>query len=160
MTRVLDCSSKRYNKSHPIIVLAGIKGKKNQTLNLLVTSGYTVWTLKVYSFIFASKNNFNTRLKKFTKYTFRVITSQLHCFQLRTTLNRIDFKFVSHGLWSKKQNILRQHMHKKEFWILTIKYGNKLKHEKEAEAPGLVFVFKLISTFFLTTTTTNFIKHY
>ena len=26
-------------------------------------------------------------------------------------------------------------MHKKEFWILTIKCGNKLKHEKEAEGP-------------------------
>ena len=26
-------------------------------------------------------------------------------------------------------------MHKKEFWILTIKYGNKLKHENEAEGP-------------------------
>jgi hypothetical protein len=70
-----------------------------------------------------------------------VITSQLHCFQLRTILNGIDFKFVSHGLWSEKQNILRQHMHKKEFWILTNKCGNKLKHENEA------FVFKLIFTF-------------
>jgi hypothetical protein len=47
----------------------------------------------------------------------------------------MDFKFVSHGLWSEKQNILRQHMHKKEFWILTIKCGNKLKHENEAERP-------------------------
>jgi hypothetical protein len=37
----------------------------------------------------------------------------LHCFQLRTTLDGMDFKFVSHGLWSEKQNILRQHMHKK-----------------------------------------------
>jgi hypothetical protein len=26
-------------------------------------------------------------------------------------------------------------MHKKEFWILTIKCGNKLKRENEAEAP-------------------------
>jgi hypothetical protein len=26
-------------------------------------------------------------------------------------------------------------MHKKEFWILTIKCGNKLKHENEAEGP-------------------------
>ena len=30
---------------------------------------------------------------------------------LKTALNGIDFKFVSHGLWSEKQNILRQHMH-------------------------------------------------
>ena len=29
----------------------------------------------------------------------------------------MDFKFVSHGLWSEKQNILPQQMHKKEFWI-------------------------------------------
>jgi hypothetical protein len=36
----------------------------------------------------------------------------------------MDFKFVSHGLWSEEQNILRQHMHKKEFWILTNKCGN------------------------------------
>ena len=69
------------------------------------------------------------------EYTFAVITSQLHCFQLRTTLNGIDFKFVSHGLWSEKQNILRQHMHKNEFWILTNKCGNKLKNEIEAEGP-------------------------
>jgi hypothetical protein len=46
----------------------------------------------------------------------------------------MDFKFVSHGLWSETQkNILLQHMLKKEFWILTNKCGNKLKHENEAE---------------------------
>jgi hypothetical protein len=45
----------------------------------------------------------------------------------------MDFKFVSHGLWSEEQNILLQHMHKKEFWILTNKCGNKLKHENEAK---------------------------
>jgi hypothetical protein len=61
--------------------------------------------------------------------------SQLHCFQLRTTLNGMDFKFVSHGLWSEEQNILLQHMHKKEFWILTNKCGNKLKRENEVEGP-------------------------
>jgi hypothetical protein len=33
----------------------------------------------------------------------------------------MDFKFVSHGLWSEKQNILRQHMHKKEFNLLNSK---------------------------------------
>jgi hypothetical protein len=41
-------------------------------------------------------------------------------------------------------------MHKKEFWILTNKCGNKLKHENEAEASwplSLVYVFTLISTF-------------
>jgi hypothetical protein len=43
--------------------------------------------------------------------------------------------FVSHWLWSEKQNILLQHMHKKDFGILTIKCGNKLKHENEAEGP-------------------------
>jgi hypothetical protein len=38
-------------------------------------------------------------------------------------------------------------MHKKEFWILTNKCGNKLKHENEADGSSrLVFVFKLIST--------------
>ena len=58
--------------------------------------------------------------------------------------------FVSHELWSEKQNILLQHMHKKEFWILTNKCGNNLKHENEAEKPwpfSLVFVFKITSTF-------------
>ena len=40
----------------------------------------------------------------------------------------MDFKFASYGLWSEKQNILR-HMLKKEFWILTNKCGNNLKHE-------------------------------
>ena len=46
------------------------------------------------------------------------------------------FKFFSHGLWSEKQSIL-QHMHKKEFSILTNKCGNKLKHKNEAEYPWL-----------------------
>ena len=41
----------------------------------------------------------------------------------------MDFKFGSHGLWSEKQNIL-QHIHKKEFWILTNKCENNLKYEK------------------------------
>ena len=62
----------------------------------------------------------------------------------------MDFKFVSDKLWSKKQNILRQHMHEREFWILTNKCGNNVKHENEAEGPwplSLVFVFKIIFTF-------------
>ena len=62
----------------------------------------------------------------------------------------MDFKFASHGLWSEKQNILLHHMLKKEFWILTNKCGNNLKHENEAEWPwlfSLVFVFEIISTF-------------
>ena len=41
--------------------------------------------------------------------------------------------FVSHELWSEKQNILLQHMNKKEFSILTNKWGKNLKHENEAE---------------------------
>ena len=71
-------------------------------------------------------------------------------FQPRTTLNGMDFKFVSHRLWSKKQIILRQYKHKKESWILTNKCENNVKHENKAEGPGLVslvFVFKIISTF-------------
>ena len=62
----------------------------------------------------------------------------------------MGFKFVSHKLWSKKQNTLRQHMHKREFWILTNKSGNNVKHEKKAEGPwplSLIFVFKIIFTF-------------
>ena len=69
-------------------------------------------------------------LKK-SKYTFPIITSQLTL--LRTTLNRVDFKFISTRLWSEALDILRQHMHKKEFWILTNKCGNKLKHETKAK---------------------------
>ena len=41
-------------------------------------------------------------------------------------------------------------MHKREFWILTNKSGNDVKHENEAEGPWplrLVFVFKIIFTF-------------
>ena len=41
-------------------------------------------------------------------------------------------------------------MHRKEFWILTNKCGNNLKHENEAEEPwlfSLVFVLKIIFTF-------------
>ena len=62
----------------------------------------------------------------------------------------MDFKFVSHGLWSEKQNILLQHMHKKEFWILTDECENNLKHENEAKGPwplSIVFVFNIIFTF-------------
>ena len=62
----------------------------------------------------------------------------------------MDFKFAFHGLWSEKQNVLLQHMHKKECWILTNKCRNNLKHENEAEWPwlfSLVFVLKIISTF-------------
>ena len=62
----------------------------------------------------------------------------------------MDFKFVSHGLWSGKQNNLLQHMHKKEFWILTNKCGHNLKYKNEAEwpwLPNLVFMFTIISTF-------------
>ena len=33
--------------------------------------------------------------------------------------------FLSRVLWSEEQNIVLQHMHKKEFWILIIKCGNK-----------------------------------
>ena len=47
----------------------------------------------------------------------------------------MQFKFVSHGLWSEEQNILLQHMHKKEFWILINKCENKLKHENESKGP-------------------------
>jgi hypothetical protein len=42
---------------------------------------------------------------------FSIITSQLHCFQLRTTLNGKDFKFFSLGLCIEKQNTLLQRMH-------------------------------------------------
>ena len=63
----------------------------------------------------------------------------------------MDFKFVSHGLWSEEQNILLQHMHKKEFCILTNKCGNNLLNTKtrlsQEEPWPLVFVFKLIFTF-------------
>jgi hypothetical protein len=52
----------------------------------------------------------------------------------------MDFKFVSHGLWSEEQNILLQHMHKKELWILINKCGNKLKHENDAKGPGALGV--------------------
>ena len=60
----------------------------------------------------------------------------------------MDFKFASSGLWAEKQNILLQHMLKKEFWILTNKCGKNLKHENEAEwLFSLVFLFEIISTF-------------
>ena len=55
----------------------------------------------------------------------------------------MDFTFASHGLWSEKQNILLQHMLKKEFWILTNKCGNNLKNENKAEWPWVL----IISTF-------------
>ena len=49
------------------------------------------------------------------EYTLSIITSQLHCFQLRTTLNGNYFKIFSHGLCTEKHNILLQHMHEKNF---------------------------------------------
>ena len=73
------------------------------------------------------------KMRHLNQYTFLESRSRLTRFSTRTTLNGIDFKFVSHGLWSEKQNVLLQHMHKKEFSILTNKCGNKLKHENEAE---------------------------
>ena len=62
-------------------------------------------------------------------------------------LNGIDFKFVSHRLWSEKQNVLLQHMHKKEFSILTNKWGKILNTKTRLNSHGLVFVFTIISTF-------------
>jgi hypothetical protein len=38
---------------------------------------------------------------------------------------RLGASLVSHGLWSEEQNILRQHMHKKEFWILTFSQADR-----------------------------------
>ena len=44
-------------------------------------------------------------------------------------------------IWSKKQNILLQHMHKKEFWILTNKCGNNLEYENEVKEPCRQTIF-------------------
>jgi hypothetical protein len=53
--------------------------------------------------------------------------SQLHCFELRTTLNGKDFMgFFSWAMHREAKHILVQHMHDKEFFILTSKCGNKL----------------------------------
>jgi hypothetical protein len=60
------------------------------------------------------------------EYTLSIITSQLHCFQLKTTLNGMLFQVCFSWLWEEKQSILLQHNRKKEFWILTNKCGNKL----------------------------------
>ena len=57
----------------------------------------------------------------------------------------MDFKFVSHELWSEKQNIFLRHMHNNEFWILPHKCGNNLKHENEADSLW-PFMFKIITT--------------
>jgi hypothetical protein len=58
-----------------------------------------------------------------------IITSQLRCFQLRTTLNGKDFKFFSHGLCTEKQNILLEHMHEKNslFWPINVEIGFNTK---------------------------------
>ena len=47
----------------------------------------------------------------------------------------MDFKFVSYGLFSKKQNILLQHMHK-EVWILTNTCGNNLNTKTRLKSHG------------------------
>ena len=43
------------------------------------------------------------------------------------------------------QDILRPHMLKKEFGVLTKKCENKLKHETEAEGPGLSASFSCLA---------------
>ena len=44
--------------------------------------------------------------------------------------------------------MLLQHLHKKEFWILTNECENNLKHEAKGPWPlSLVFVFNINSTF-------------
>jgi hypothetical protein len=87
----------------------------NKTLKFVTTSSFT----KRYT---GHEAYFHVEvLLPIPKYTLSIITSQLHRFQLRTTLNGKDFKFFSHGLCTEKQNILLQHMHKKEFFILTNK---------------------------------------
>ena len=58
----------------------------------------------------------------------------------------MDFQFVSHSLWSEKQNILRQHMHKKEFWIFTNKCRNNLKRSNGLSASfSCLVLFHIIS---------------
>ena len=51
------------------------------------------------------------------------------------------------SLWSEKQNILRQHMHKKEFGILTNKCRNNLKHEMRLRSHGLSASFSCLVLF-------------
>jgi hypothetical protein len=58
----------------------------------------------------------------------------------------MHFKFVIQGPWSEKHNTLHQHMHKKEFWILTIKCGNNIKDENEAKG-GPLASFSCLSLF-------------
>ena len=83
-----------------------------------------------YDSEFARRLNSNgQRLKKYCKkYTLSIITSQLHCFQLRTTLNGKDFKFFFLMGYAQRSraSILLHHMHEKEFFILTNKCENKL----------------------------------
>ena len=79
-------------------------------------------------------NIINVTSVNMREQTSPVITSQLHCFQLRTTLNGMDFKFVSHGLWSEEQNILLQHMHKKEFWPINVELSLNTKTRLRGQA--------------------------
>jgi uncharacterized protein VirK/YbjX len=84
------------------------------------------------------------------QYTLSIlITSQLHCFQLRTIFNRKDFKFFSHGLCKEKQNILLQHMHKKNslFWPINVEMSFNTKTRLQVITWSLVFVLMLISIF-------------
>jgi hemerythrin len=71
----------------------------------------------------------------------------------------MDFKFVSHGLWSEKKNILLQHMHKKKFLILTNRCGNKIKHENEAEELISTFNSKNPKFFFMHVLTKDVLLH-
>jgi hypothetical protein len=65
----------------------------------------------------------------------------------------MDFKLFSHWLCAKKQSILLQHMHEKDFFILTNKcetisvYTKTRLRGRWAQTLSLVFVLKLIPTF-------------
>ena len=119
----------------------------------IATGECSKWSTEGHFGWFFSIHYIRTKLITFTRIAIDLSGNYVTTntvFHLRTTLNGMDLKFVSHGLWSEKQNILLRHMHKKEFWILTNKCWNNLKHENEAEGPwpvSLVLVFTILSTF-------------
>jgi hypothetical protein len=75
---------------------------------------------------------------------------ELHCFQLRTTLNGKDFKFFSHGLCTEKQNILLQHMREKMFWFWSINMEISINTKTRLQVMtwSLVFVLIKIKNYF------------
>jgi hypothetical protein len=95
----------------------------NMASNLQYHAMIIVFKLTIFNYYFVSLNNILKFVQNRLTYTLSIITSQLHCFQVRTTLNGKDFKFLfSWDMHREAEHPSSTHARKK-FWILINKYG-------------------------------------